>query len=246
MPGKPGISISDSQQRAVYTHATTVRYHGTIRVNFDCRRLLSLIAVSFSVAFAQSVPWTPLNSRTQQFSISMCGVPEQTTTADKEDKIRVASTYFRASGEGFKCLLTVTEWRVKQELENLKAIHRGFVKQFKVVQSGKTEFLSSRHTYGAMDNIIVDVRMGRHFMGDEFALAKAEPLRVKLRGTRPIARVDVIKDSKVIYSAEPKQQNVSFEFRDTGDVSGRHYYYVRVQQEDQMLAWSSPMFVNYK
>ncbi len=92
----------------------------------------------------------------------------------------------------------------------------------------------------------MDVRMGRHFMGDEFAMTKAEPIRVHLRGTRPIARVDVIKDSQVIYSTEPKQQNVSFEFRDTGDVGGRHYYYVRAQQEDEMLAWSSPMFVNYK
>ena len=25
-----------------------------------------------------------------------------------------------------------------------------------------------RHTYGATDNIIMDVRMGEHFMGDEF------------------------------------------------------------------------------
>ncbi len=113
-------------------------------------------------------------------------------------------------------------------------------------RQGVLDAIRKRHTYGAMDNIIVDVRMGRHFMGDEFALGKAEPLRVKLRGTRLIARVDVIKDSQVIYSTQPKQQDVAFEFRDTGDVSGRHYYYVRVQQEDEMLAWSSPIFVNYK
>jgi hypothetical protein len=58
--------------------------------------------------------------------------------------------------------------------------------------------------------------------------------------------VDVIKDSKVVYSTEPKQQNAQFEFADKESVAGRHYYYVRVQQEDQMMAWSSPMFVNYQ
>ncbi|SRR5258706_8206079 len=31
-----------------------------------------------------------------------------------------------------------------------------------------------------------------------------------------------------------------------GDVSGWHCYCLRLQQEDEMLAWSSPMFVNYK
>jgi hypothetical protein len=113
-------------------------------------------------------------------------------------------------------------------------------------RQGVLDAIRQRHTYGAMDNIIVDVRMGRHFMGDEFTLGKAEALRVRLRGTRPIARVDVIKDSQVIYSTQPNQQEVAFEFRDTGDLSGRHYYYVRTQQEDKMLAWSSPMFVNYK
>jgi hypothetical protein len=113
-------------------------------------------------------------------------------------------------------------------------------------RQGVLDAIKKRHTYAAMDNIIVDVHMGRHFMGDEFAMTKAEALRIHLRGTRPIAKVDVIKDSKVIYSTEPKQQEVNFEFRDTGDINGRHYYYVRAQQDDEMLAWSSPMFINYK
>jgi hypothetical protein len=88
--------------------------------------------------------------------------------------------------------------------------------------------------------------MGDHVMGDEFQLKRAEPIRVKARGTRPIVRVEVLKDSKVIYSTEPKQQNVSFQFADTGEVAQRHYYYVRLQQDDRMTAWSSPFFVNYK
>jgi hypothetical protein len=41
-----------------------------------------------------------------------------------------------------------------------------------------------------------------------------------------------------------KKREAQFEFADNGDVSGRHYYYVRVQQANRMLAWSSPFFVN--
>jgi hypothetical protein len=112
-------------------------------------------------------------------------------------------------------------------------------------RQGILDAIRKRHTYGATDNIILDVRMGDHFMGDEFSLSHAEPLRVVARGTRPIRLVEVLKDSKVVYSTEPKQRDVSFQFYDTGDVSQRHYYYVRLQQDDSMTAWSSPFFVNY-
>ena len=110
-------------------------------------------------------------------------------------------------------------------------------------RKGILDAIRNRHTYGAMDNIVLDVRMGDHFMGDEFQMPMALPLRVKARRTKAVARVDVIKDNKVVYSTEPKQQNVEFEFTDRAPGGGRHHYYVRVEQEDGMLAWSSPMFV---
>jgi hypothetical protein len=113
-------------------------------------------------------------------------------------------------------------------------------------RQGVLDAIRKRHTYGAMDNIILDVSMGEHFMGDEFPLAKAEPIKIKVRGTRNVAKVDVIKDSKVVYSTTPNKPAAEFDYTDKDSVAGRHYYYVRVQQDDQTLAWSSPMFINYK
>jgi hypothetical protein len=113
-------------------------------------------------------------------------------------------------------------------------------------RQGVLNAIRKRHTYGATDNIVMDVRMGEHFMGDEFALAQAMPLHVKARGTGAVAKVDVIKDNNVIYSTDPKKQNVDFEFTDKGSVKGRHFYYIRLMQEDGMIAWTSPMFINYR
>jgi len=111
-------------------------------------------------------------------------------------------------------------------------------------RQGVLDAIRQRHTYGAMDNIIMDVRMGAHFMGDEFALAKAEPIKVNVTGTEKLAEIDIVKDGKVIYSTKPDQRTAQFEYVDQGDVTGRHYYYVRVQQANRLLAWSSPFFVN--
>jgi hypothetical protein len=113
-------------------------------------------------------------------------------------------------------------------------------------REGILDAIRRRHTYGATDNIILDVRMGAHFMGDEFPLASPAPIRVRARGTRAVARVDVIKDNAVIYTTEPKSADVDFSFLDKGSIAGRHFYYVRLMQVDGMIAWSSPFFVNYR
>jgi len=104
-----------------------------------------------------------------------------------------------------------------------------------------------RHTYGATDNILLEVRMGEHFMGDLVSSAgPLPPLRIKARGTGIISKVDVIKDGKVIHTAEPDQQQVSLEYQDEDLDNRRHYYYVRLLQKDGMIAWSSPLFVNWQ
>jgi hypothetical protein len=56
----------------------------------------------------------------------------------------------------------------------------------------------------------------------------------------------MLKDGKVIHSAEPNQQEVELEYQDTSADGGRHYYYVRLMQKDGMIAWSSPLFVNFQ
>ena len=114
-----------------------------------------------------------------------------------------------------------------------------------VSRQGVLDGIRRRHTYGATDNIILDVRMGKHFMGDEVKTSKALPITVKATGTGPIARAEVIRDSEVIYTAEPKKAEMNFQFLDKADLSTRHYYYVRLMQEDGQIAWSSPFFVNY-
>jgi hypothetical protein len=104
-----------------------------------------------------------------------------------------------------------------------------------------------RHTYGATDNILLELRMGEHFMGDLVSSAGAlPPLRLKARGTGIVSKVDFLKDGKVIHSVEPNTQEVSLEYQDTSADGGRHYYYARLLQRDGMIAWSSPLFVNWK
>ncbi|MBI3473368.1 MAG: hypothetical protein HY013_18590, partial [Candidatus Solibacter usitatus] len=103
-----------------------------------------------------------------------------------------------------------------------------------------------RQVYGATDNIVLDVRMGSHFMGEEFSLGAPEMIQVRARGTAPVSKISVLKDSREIYSASPGQQDVDFTFADREAGKGFHHYYVRLEQQDGMVAWSSPFFVTYR
>jgi hypothetical protein len=114
-------------------------------------------------------------------------------------------------------------------------------------REGILDAIRRRHTYGATDNIILDVQMGDHFMGDRFRLAKALPIRVHVRGTAAVDKIHIIRNGGVIYTHRPGAQEADFQFTDTdfGGAGSSHYYYVRVEQTDGQVAWGSPMWVDY-
>jgi hypothetical protein len=106
-----------------------------------------------------------------------------------------------------------------------------------------------RHCYGATDNIILDVRMGEHLMGDEVMLKRNGPkpptvtLTVQVHGTAPLARVDVIKDFSFVYATESSDPSIRFDWTDPDPRAGLSWYYVRVLQTDGQIAWGSPIWV---
>ncbi len=111
--------------------------------------------------------------------------------------------------------------------------------------------LRARRTYGATDNILLDYRLvepGRaeHLMGASVAVTGGARLRIHTVGTAPIRRVDIIKNGRYIYTAEPGQSEANITFSDPQATPGESYYYVRVLQHDGQLAWSSPIWVSRK
>lgn len=105
--------------------------------------------------------------------------------------------------------------------------------------------LRKRHTYAATDNIVLAFRIGDHFMGDEFRTAAPPNLGVEVVGTAEISQIDVIKNNRFIYQLQPGTAAVKFSYTDSDIQPGASYYYVRVQQKDGQMAWSSPIWVNY-
>ena len=109
------------------------------------------------------------------------------------------------------------------------------------------EAFRKRRVYGATDNILADVRCGPHFMGEEFTVDNPPVLRIKLAGTDQFSKVHIIRDGEMVYSTEPNQREVAFEWQDAAAQRGKtSYYYVRGEQKDEELVWVSPMWITYR
>jgi len=102
--------------------------------------------------------------------------------------------------------------------------------------------MKARRTFAASDKIIVDFRMGGHWMGEELR-APAPPAEVQVIGTAPLRRVELVRNGRVIHTVEPGLARAAFRFRDAQPPPGEAYYYVRATQADGNMAWSSPIWV---
>lgn len=61
----------------------------------------------------------------------------------------------------------------------------------------------------------------------------------------PIKDIQVIKNDQFAFNARPNQKEGDFIYFDKDIQPGESYCYVRVIQEDDQIAWSSPIGVTY-
>jgi hypothetical protein len=111
--------------------------------------------------------------------------------------------------------------------------------------------MRQRHAYAATSNIVLDFQAEesngtRHLQGEWIQKPGPVRLTARIMGTDVIQRVELIRNGKFIYSQEPNARNYNLEFADPAPPAGRSYYYVRIQQLDRNLAWSSPIWVGQR
>lgn len=111
--------------------------------------------------------------------------------------------------------------------------------------------LRTRRAYAATDDIVADVRIGsgedERFMGEELTTSEAAKLTIHLEGTASFSKVVVVKDGRAVKTFEPGEASVQLTWTDPEPAPGEtSHYYVRGEQEDGELVWTSPIFVSYE
>lgn len=82
-------------------------------------------------------------------------------------------------------------------------------------------------------------------MGEEFQDDTPPHIQVNAIGTDTINTVSVLRNgTDTVYEVHPNHISVDLSFTDSAVEKGREYsYYIRVDQDDQHIAWTSPIWI---
>ena len=112
--------------------------------------------------------------------------------------------------------------------------------------------IKQRRSYAATDNIVLrfEARLDRGSplkMGGETEATESPELVFRATGTAPVASLEIIRNGEVVYSARPSTSRVSVSFRDeSAPRQGVAHYHARLVQDDGQIAWSTPIWVDYR
>ena len=110
-------------------------------------------------------------------------------------------------------------------------------------REGIMDGIKKRHTYGATDNIVLDVRMNDTAMMGDVIKATKRKINIYAIGTDKIKEVILVKDEEQISLKHSGNKELHLEWTDMNISEDESSYYVRIMQEDGQLAWSSPIWV---
>ncbi len=105
--------------------------------------------------------------------------------------------------------------------------------------------LRARHCYGTTAaKIFLDVRVDGHLMGEKLTSEPGESVEVSIRADCPgeIDRIEVCRNNQFIYINRPDGKQAELTFTDRQPLEGFSYYYVRLIQENEEIAWTSPVW----
>jgi len=116
-----------------------------------------------------------------------------------------------------------------------------YVKEF--TREGIIEGLNARRTIAATDKIFVEFTCNDKLLGTEIAVTGRPVLKFSVDGTAPIKRVTLVRNEKNHQQWEPGTKTFQQTFTDESALAGENRYYLRVEQSDGNMAWSSPIWV---
>jgi hypothetical protein len=248
--GKPVLPISPAEQRGDVN---------TGSILYPYLRRTDGIATSHTSATPQGTDWRDNDTAVEpvveiyqgfESNYEAPNAPRAWKEGDKpvHTGLRPAGYVWNAWAKGYKLGVQSSSDHVSTHTSYACVVVEEFSRK------GVMDGLRRRHTYAATDAIVVDFRVatssGEAMMGDIVETSTPPKLLMRVVGTAAVKRVDVVRNNAYLHAivpgAPPVERDVSLAYVDTAPVAGEAYYYMRVEQVDGQLAWSSPVWITYR
>jgi hypothetical protein len=104
--------------------------------------------------------------------------------------------------------------------------------------------IRNRQTYATTGaRILIDFSVSDMPMGT-VGTAEEVVCRATIHAVDPLSLVEIVRDGEVAWSQALDDLDADIEWRDPTPLTGEHYYYLHVVQEDGHASWSSPIWVD--
>ncbi|MDP6279516.1 MAG: DUF3604 domain-containing protein, partial [Nitrospinota bacterium] len=115
-------------------------------------------------------------------------------------------------------------------------------------REGVFDALWARRCYATTgERTILDFQVGGSVMGSEIRCAAGAPvlIRAQAEGAKPLKRMQIISQGNVVHEHPCSSDSGGFEVELEGPPrpGDTQYYYLRVEGEEESLAWASPVWV---
>lgn len=119
-----------------------------------------------------------------------------------------------------------------------------YVEEF--TREGIIAGFKARRTCAATDKIFVELSSAGHLMGEVFETQGRPTLEFRIEGTAAVKRVTVVRNEVNHHVIEPGTKSIRQSWTDETPLAGENRYYLRIEQVDGNMAWSSPLWVTVK
>ncbi|MBI3878711.1 MAG: hypothetical protein HY301_01420 [Verrucomicrobia bacterium] len=111
---------------------------------------------------------------------------------------------------------------------------------------GIIEGFRARRSIAATDKIFVEFSCDGKPMGTLLETSGKPELKFAVNGTASLKRVTIVRNEVNYKVYEPGKRELAATFTDAAPLAGENRYYLRVEQVDGNMAWSSPVWVTVK
>jgi hypothetical protein len=114
-----------------------------------------------------------------------------------------------------------------------------------LTREGIFDAMDARRTCAATDKIFMEFSCNGRLMGEIFESDEMPTFKIAIKGTAPLSRVTIVRNEEDFHLCELEENATDLEstFSDPKPINGENRYYLRIEQVDGNMGWTSPIWI---
>lgn len=194
-----------------------------------------------TVGLRKGEPYTPSNQNAKDFPAPPAAIEDfEAGTKGGEPPAYNKGVYQKALAVGHKLGVFASS----DHISTHTSFGGVYVEDF--TREGIIEGFKARRTVAATDKVFIEFSCDDRLMGEVFETKDKPSLTYRILGTAAIKRVTIVRNEADLHIIDGGTTAVAGTWTDPAPIPGENRYYLRIEQVDGNMAWSSPIWITVR